>query len=385
MKHLTVLFLAVGMAGVAMPSWAETEYTSDGQPTALEEEIRWHLNRGRFDPASENTLRGTNYADLPPTAGPLAPNNPLTTAARHHSEDMARGNVTQHETPLTSGFYDPVLDPDPWDRMEAEGYAYTRAAENIAAGYSTAEAVYVGWFKSEGHRRNMYNGALIEIGNGFFALSGSTYTRYYTMDLGSRGNRCFFTDTLFRDANKNKVYNQGEGVAGVCVRLLVNGTSLSECDVSAPPGSFAVPMQTIPEGGGVMVVLSNTTASALTLSIPRNHKDLASFVLAPRENRFFGTFTRPVGVQNVGWRNVSTNLSPAASCPLALAPASPDIVLRWASISGLQYQPQWSVDLVSWTPLGAARMAGTGGNLVFTDPRAADGPRRFYRLVVSKP
>ncbi len=67
----------------------QTEYTKDGEPSGIEEEIRWRVNRGRFDSASENLARGTAYSDVPASSGPLAPNQSLTLAARHHSEDMA--------------------------------------------------------------------------------------------------------------------------------------------------------------------------------------------------------------------------------------------------------------------------------------------------------
>ena len=66
------------------------QYTGDGIPSGLEEEIRWLLNRGRFDSAAENATQGTSYRDIPPNAAALAPNWKLTLAGRHHSEDMAR-------------------------------------------------------------------------------------------------------------------------------------------------------------------------------------------------------------------------------------------------------------------------------------------------------
>src|SRR5512140_1731674 len=122
---------------------SQTQYAADGVPTGLEEEIRWRVNRGRSDSASENQKRGTAYADVPASAGPLAPNQSLTLAARHHSEDMARNNAFQHATVTGSAYYNPITQPDPWDRMEAEGYSWNNAGENIAAGSSGAEAAYV--------------------------------------------------------------------------------------------------------------------------------------------------------------------------------------------------------------------------------------------------
>src|SRR5215204_5610275 len=123
---------------------AQSQYNADGVPTGLEEEIRWRANRARFDTLSENATRGTAYTDVPSSSGPLAPNQNITLAARHQSEDMAKLNLFQHATFPGSLYYNPVTQPDPWDRMEAEGYVWNDAGENIAAGYTGAETAFVG-------------------------------------------------------------------------------------------------------------------------------------------------------------------------------------------------------------------------------------------------
>jgi hypothetical protein len=63
------------------------------------------------------------------------------------------------------------------------------------------------------------------------------------MDLGSSGSTCFFTDTLFRDANTNGLYDQTEEIPGVSVTLLVGGVPHSYFDLSSAVGSFAIPIQ----------------------------------------------------------------------------------------------------------------------------------------------
>src|SRR5262245_3826196 len=136
MQLVRVLSLAAAILSVATPAIAQLQYTLDGTPTGLEEEIRWRVNRGRFDSASENITRGTAYTDVPASSGPLAPNQEITQAARHQSEDMAKANLFQHATVPGSLFYNPVTQPNPWDRMVAEGYSWNNAGENIAAGYS---------------------------------------------------------------------------------------------------------------------------------------------------------------------------------------------------------------------------------------------------------
>lgn len=163
-----VLLLATLGFSPGISVLAQTQYTSDGTPTALEEEIRWRVNRGPFDSASENQKRGTSYTDIPASAGPVSPHQSLAVACRRHSEDTAKKNLFQHATVTGSAYYNPVTQPNPWDRMQAEGYVWSNAGENIAAGYGGAEAVYVGWWNSTGHRVNMYGSALREIGNGYF-------------------------------------------------------------------------------------------------------------------------------------------------------------------------------------------------------------------------
>src|SRR5690349_10924327 len=101
------LFLLSVLAGTSVRSLhAQTEYTLDGVPTAEEEEIRWLLNRARFNGAAENALRGTSY-NVPASSGPLAPHNALTLASRHHSEDLAKhDSLPDHNTVPGSLYYD---------------------------------------------------------------------------------------------------------------------------------------------------------------------------------------------------------------------------------------------------------------------------------------
>jgi hypothetical protein len=65
------------------------------------------------------------------------------------------------------------------------GYGYnTSKGENIAAGYSTAEAVFTGWKNSPGHDANMLNTNFTVIGIGLEYVQGSPYGNYWTTDFG---------------------------------------------------------------------------------------------------------------------------------------------------------------------------------------------------------
>ncbi len=102
------------------------------------------------------------------TNGQLAPlkrNAQLDASSETHSSNMAVRNFFQH------------CDPDngslPWDRMTAAGYTgWNYAAENIAAGYSTPQAVMTGWMNSSGHRANILSTSSRELGIGHVYQSG---------------------------------------------------------------------------------------------------------------------------------------------------------------------------------------------------------------------
>lgn len=111
---------------------------------------------------------------------PLHENAQLEHAALLHSQDMARHGYFDHNSPTGM---------TPWDRIHAAGYQFSAAAENIAAGYPTPEAVIDAFFNetppNDGHRRNLLNCTLQDVGMGYFYQSGSPYGAYWTQDLAS--------------------------------------------------------------------------------------------------------------------------------------------------------------------------------------------------------
>ncbi len=72
----------------------------------------------------------------------------LARVARAHSEDMARHGYFSHVD--RSG-------RDPFDRLTRAGISFRAAAENIAAGQTSARQVYADWMRSRGHRENLEN------------------------------------------------------------------------------------------------------------------------------------------------------------------------------------------------------------------------------------
>jgi len=107
---------------------------------------------------------------------PLNLSPTLTTAAELHSQDMADKNYFSH-TSLDGRTY--------VQRIRGAGYTYdTWLGENIAAGYSTAEAVFNGWKSSPPHNTNMLRPEFNVIGIGRAYNASSNYKWYWTTDFG---------------------------------------------------------------------------------------------------------------------------------------------------------------------------------------------------------
>ena len=99
----------------------------------------------------------------------------LSRVARGHSRDM-----------IDRGFFDHT-NPDgrsPFDRLRLAGISYRTAAENIAYGQRTPEAVMNAWMNSPGHRANILNANVKEIGVGAAVSSGGTI--YWTQIFVAR-------------------------------------------------------------------------------------------------------------------------------------------------------------------------------------------------------
>ncbi len=118
----------------------------------------------------------TNAERAKAGCGPLTVNATLTAVAQAHSQDMATNDYLDHNS--RDG-------RTPFDRMTAAGYRYSTAAENIAAGQRTPQDVMSAWMNSAGHRANILNCALTQIGVGYATDSSSTYGVYWTQDFGT--------------------------------------------------------------------------------------------------------------------------------------------------------------------------------------------------------
>ena len=97
---------------------------------------------------------------------------------------MARYNFFAHET-LGSSYF--PVNSEPWDRMALSGYDYPESsrAENLAAGYETAEKAFEAWRTSPGHNANMLDANQKVIGIARIHDPDSYYGWSWTTDFGS--------------------------------------------------------------------------------------------------------------------------------------------------------------------------------------------------------
>lgn len=170
LRSVPVLCLITYALLVAPASGAQEEEPPDPLPPPLvapvivppSEELRLAPHSAPAITFEERVLEIVNLeraaAGLPPLKAVLE----LDTSSGDHSFNMADRDFFDH--------CDLDTKEDPFDRMEAAGYFWSAAAENIAAGFSTPEDVMDGWMASSGHRANILDDVFgfREIAVGYF-------------------------------------------------------------------------------------------------------------------------------------------------------------------------------------------------------------------------
>lgn len=117
-------------------------------------------------------LRLVNVERSKAGLAPLKMSTELSNVARMKSQDMADKNYFSHTSPTYGS---------PFDMMKQFGINYTAAGENIAKGYSSAEAVMNGWMNSPGHKANILSSKFGTLGVGYVNKNGTTYwTQMFT-------------------------------------------------------------------------------------------------------------------------------------------------------------------------------------------------------------
>src|SRR3990167_10535713 len=112
----------------------------------------------------EGLLTETNIQRIKKSLSALVLNDALNASAQAKCNDMVTKGYFEHNTPDGE---------EPWIFIDAAGYKYSKAAENLADGFPDNHETIVGWMNSPGHRDNILNGTFQEVGFGFCKHEGS--------------------------------------------------------------------------------------------------------------------------------------------------------------------------------------------------------------------
>jgi hypothetical protein len=85
-------------------------------------------------------------------------NSQLSAAAQAKANDMTSRNYWSHNTPDGK---------EPWTFIQASGYDYQKAGENLAYGFNSSQDTVIGWMNSPSHRENLLDANYTEVGFGF--------------------------------------------------------------------------------------------------------------------------------------------------------------------------------------------------------------------------
>ncbi|MCE9558245.1 MAG: CAP domain-containing protein [Armatimonadetes bacterium] len=109
---------------------------------------------------------------------PLVTDETLNKAAYWKAVDLSTAPVFDHKDSLGR---------PPKDRIESFGYLdWARLSENIAGGYFTPEEVVAAWMKSPGHRANIMDPKVKEIGLAFYYDPSSRHGYYWVQNFARR-------------------------------------------------------------------------------------------------------------------------------------------------------------------------------------------------------
>jgi hypothetical protein len=326
---------------------AQTLYTF-GNPTAEEQSYIELINRARSNPPEEgarlaaatdpgilsafkqfgvNLTMMQNEFNVIAVAGPLAPNEKLTTAARGHTYWMFDNSTQSHNQTNPTNTSD--------QRITASGYNWSTIGENIFAFADSTWYGHVGFQvdwgpggtggmqNPRGHRDSIHNPNFKEIGVG--TLSGTNGTvgpQVVTQDFGTEFNsKLFATGVAYYDLNLNNFYDIGEGISGLKVN--VNGASFF-CS-TAIGGGWVVPIPTTAgtrtvtfSGLGISqssnVVVAGSTNKKVDLKLAYSPPTINSPASAVAGNVYPLAFSAVGGATGYKWNRWNMSAATAENC-----------------------------------------------------------------------
>jgi uncharacterized protein YkwD len=220
---LTVLFLAVAALGPAaahaqMVEEFDNETTAAGAPTGVAG------NEGRAgNPAAADAARAaeliveqTNRFRREEGLEPLQSQPQLQSAAQYFANFMAEQNKYGHTADGQR----------PADRAAEHGYEYCIVLENIAYQYSSrgfateqlSEGFMEGWKNSPGHRKNLLDADVTEIG---VAISQAPDGRYYAVQKFGRPSSASIDFEIANESGVEVAYRLGERTIALPPRTIM--------------------------------------------------------------------------------------------------------------------------------------------------------------------
>ncbi|SDS23064.1 CAP domain-containing protein [Actinoplanes derwentensis] len=168
-KPLVVLGLAVGLL-LGAPAWAGVDPIVASRTGVTADSV----SSSPLAPFQQQVLALVNQNRRRAGCGALTLDQRLIAAANRHAADMARREYFDHESPGGR---------DVGERVTGAGYSWSRYSENIAKGQDSPFQVVNAWMDSPGHRRNILDCALDEMGTGLAVASDRT--TYWVQDFAS--------------------------------------------------------------------------------------------------------------------------------------------------------------------------------------------------------
>lgn len=312
----------------------------------------------------------------------------MTQASQKHALDMLGTNVLSATSP-TGNFY--PLNSTMIQRHLAEGYTNQILGYFLNMGFVsggtfsnamlTLEPI---WFRDVGtaqrvNRRGQLNDTAYEIGIGM--ASNATAPKYTCTDFGRTGSNIFFNCSIFNDTNTNKIYNAGEGIPGIEIRLFQNTNEAPWYDSSGSAGGFAVPLWGLSTGAEVTVKLVNTNLATATFNIAYDYGRNGRLVLTSGEHRVIGTFLHAATNLNAGFRNLIPWTQPAR-----ITTETNGTSVTFPTWEGIPYQIQSFDPLTStqWTAIVNGTGTTTGQTLSVTDTTSGTSTARLYRITFER-
>jgi hypothetical protein len=159
----------------------------------------------------------------------VVPNAELTRAARAYAQYLAATNTFSHSADGRQ----------PADRVKAAGYTYCQVAENLALnlnseGFETtklAREVVEGWKASPGHRANMMQEHVTEIGVGI-VRARDKHPKYLSVQLFGRPASLTYRFKVANTAPKATRYEFAGTTQTIEPRMIITHTGCAPAEIS---------------------------------------------------------------------------------------------------------------------------------------------------------